>query len=427
MSARARIALALFVVVAAFDLWWIARALPREQFGDEWRYLMYADDLLHGFYSPPGRVFVANGPGYPLFLVPFAAAHWLDGARLANALLHAGAIVYAWWILSSRLSLRGAAAALTPLAIYPPIYAHLPLVYTETLALFLAVAWIHHALSPGRAHTIAAGLLLGALCLTKVLFAAVLPLFLVAVLALRRRGWRAQAALAFALCLPYLAYTHRLTGKLFYFASGGGQSFYWLTTPFEGESGDWYHQGWVARNPTLAAHHKATFDRADGLAADPTLSEREQVFRLTTPEADAIFYQAARDHLRAHPAKFARNWMANVARLFVDVPTSVRGTPFWNAYSAGNLPMLIWTMTVVALALRRRLPPPREFRPVAGFGLLALAAYSVTSAMGRFFIPIAPMLWLPACVWSASLWPPRAVVPGRASSSASAPASPSDA
>src|SRR5581483_9934295 len=267
--------------------------------------------------------------------------------------------------------------ALTPLAIYLPIYAHLPLVYTETLALFLAVAWIHHAslARERRGHAIAAGLLLGALCLTKVLFAAVLPIFLAAVVLLRRRGWRAQAALALALCLPYLAYTHRLTGKLFYFASGGGQSFYWLSTPFEGESGDWYHQGWVARNPTLNAHHKAIFDRATGLAEDPTLSEREQVFRLTTPEADAIFYDAARANLRARPGKFARNWIANVARLLLDVPTSVRGTPFWNAYSAGNLPMLIWMLLVLALALHRRVPPPAELRPVAALGLLALAAY----------------------------------------------------
>jgi hypothetical protein len=433
---RTRVAIALFVAFAAFDLWWIAHRLPREEFGDEWRYLLYADNLLHGFFSPRGRVFLHNGPGYPLVLAPFVAAHWTDGARYLNAFLHAGAIVYAWRILSSRLSLRGAALALFPLAIYPPIFVHLPLLYTETLTFFLVIAWIHHALAARERprHWIVAGALLGFLALTKVVFGLILEVFLVGLclLWLIRRSptvlaWLKQASLAFALCIPFLVYTFSLTGKPFYWASLGANSFYWLTSPYPGELGDWYHQGWVAHDPILSAHHKAIYDRAIGLSENPNLSDRELVYRLTTPESDKIFLEAALQNVRAHPAKFALNWCANLSRLFFDMPTSVRGTPFWNVYTAGNLPLLIGMLGVPLWGWRRRIGPPPEWWPIAAFGLLSLGVYSFASIVSRFFIPLAPMLWLPACVWSASLWPRRGDVARPASSSASSPAAPGDA
>ena len=39
--------------------------------GDESRYLMYANNLLNGFYSPKSEIFLWNGPGYPILLIPF--------------------------------------------------------------------------------------------------------------------------------------------------------------------------------------------------------------------------------------------------------------------------------------------------------------------------------------------------------------------
>ena len=58
--------------------------------GDEGRYLSFANNLLNGFYSPPPPdINLWNGPGYPLFLVPFVLAKLpLLVIRLANALLY---------------------------------------------------------------------------------------------------------------------------------------------------------------------------------------------------------------------------------------------------------------------------------------------------------------------------------------------------
>src|SRR3982751_4510520 len=40
--------------------------------GDEGRYLEFAHNLLHGYYSPPSpRQSLWSGPGYPILLMPF--------------------------------------------------------------------------------------------------------------------------------------------------------------------------------------------------------------------------------------------------------------------------------------------------------------------------------------------------------------------
>src|SRR5690349_1086566 len=100
--------------VAGFDVWRIAHLSAGAPVGDEWRYLYYADNLLHGFYSPHDRVFLWNGPGYPLLLAPFVGIDWVDGARYLNALWHGATMAYAWWILRSRLPSGWALLAVVP-------------------------------------------------------------------------------------------------------------------------------------------------------------------------------------------------------------------------------------------------------------------------------------------------------------------------
>jgi hypothetical protein len=402
-------ALALIVVFAALDLFHVARSLPLSLFGDEWRYLYYANNLLTGYFSPADRVFLWNGPAYPLLLAPFVSAGWIDGARYANALWHAGALTYAWLILHPRLGAGWSLAAVALFGVYPPIHEHIPLLYTEVLCFFLVTAWMYHhlAANTSRTHRVIAGIYLAALALTKVVFGVVLTVFVIGsfIAWLWRRhsvAWAssaAQAGLALILCLPYLTYTHQLTGRMFYWSSAASNNFYWLTSPYPEEWGDWYHQGWVNDDPMLRAHHKAIFDRTSGLDEDPNLSEQEQVFNMSTPEASDVYLQQGLQNVREHPLKFARNWLGNVVRLFLDVPVSVRGTPFLNLYSVSHLPLLAWTIVVAAYAYSQRARFPSQWIPVAAFGLISLAAYSVTSGMARFLIPLVPIWWLTTCVW----------------------------
>jgi hypothetical protein len=406
-------AVGLAIAAAVFALSRIALTLPHPQFGDEWRYLFYAENLLHGYFSPRPRIFLLNGPVYPLTLAPFLAADWLDGARFLNALWYGAAIGYAWLVVRGRVRRSVAIVSVAALAVYPPLHEHLPLLYTEPLSFFLATAWVFHSLKSapktGDAsawHRTAAAIYLALLVLTRVAFGPVLTICLVGSVALwlRRRSWMSrsyalQFAVAFALCVPYLAYTYELTGRVMYWSSAGANNFYWLTSPYADEWGDWYHQGWVYGDPVLKEHHGAIFDAATGLAAHPGLSEQEQLLNLSTPESSDLFFERGVRNIREHPLKFIRNWGGNVVRLFLDVPVSVRGTPFWNVYTVSHLPMLMWTAVVAVYAWRRRVPLPGTWRPVAAFALLSLAGYSVVSSMARFLIPLVPLWWLATCCW----------------------------
>jgi hypothetical protein len=412
-------ALVIFVGVLVVDLCRIAGSLPRAEFGDEWRYLHYAKNLLEGFYSPRDRIFLANGPAYPLFLVPFVKLGWLEGARYANAVFHALALVYAWLIVSPRVRAPWSLTAVGLLFLYLPTSEFLPLLYTEILCFFLVTAFAYHVLEigEGRRHVVLAGVSLGILALTKVIFGYVAVAFLLAALLLAcRRGavprWRAlavSAALALGLCVPYLGYTYSLTGRHFYWSSVGTNSFYWLSSPYPEEVGDWYHQGWVRRNPILRAHHLALFDETTGVARDPNLSVVDQLLNMSTPEAADVFGAVARRNVREHPLKFAKNWLYNVVRLFLDVPVSVRGTPFWNHYSQAHLLLLGFTVYVGVRARHAKTWPAPAFVPLFLFAGLGVAAYSLSSATARFLFPLVPIWWLGSCCWLARLrdGPPR--------------------
>lgn len=410
--------LVVFVAFGALDVLRIRDALPHPDFGDEWRYLYYANNLLHGFYSPRERVFLWNGPGYPLLILPFVKVGWNDGARYANAVWHAGTMAYAWAILRPYLRAPWTLMAVVALGFYQPLVSHLPLLYTEVVCCFLMTGWVYHALQLQRGvfHTFLAGCYLGVLCLSKVIFGVGLLVFIAIILGLwiYRRvdtllAYLRLSLLALALCIPYLSYTYHLTGRCLYWSSASGNNFYWLTSPYPEESGDWYHQGWVRNHPMLRAHHGTLFDQTSGLLDHPSLDERDQLFNSSTPEAADIFFQAGLRNVRGHPVKFARNYLANLSRLFFDVPTSVRGTPLWNESSAWNLPILVWTCCVVAWARWRRVSLPRAFWPCVGYALIILSAYTLSSISARFLIPFVPVWWLTTWAWFGTIREPGMV------------------
>jgi hypothetical protein len=398
--------------VAGLDVWRIAHTSADALVGDEWRYVYYARNLVHGFFSPHDRVFLWNGPGYPLFLAPFAGLDWLDGARYLNVCWHAATLAYAWWMLRSALPPRLALLGITPLALYVPLNEYVPLLYTETLSVFLLTAWAAHSTTPraSRMHSLAAAAWLAALCLTKVVFGYVTAVFLALAAAIglwrRSSAWRRhakQASVALALCLPYLAYTYALTGRLFYWSSAGPNSLYWLSTPYDDEWGDWHSEALVRSDPELRAHHAALFERAGGLVDDPELSEEEVLFNLSTPEAADLFGKEALQNIRARPFHFARNWTANLSRLLTDRPVSVKTIPFWNAYTVCHLVFLSCMAPMIVRARRTRTGPAPEWVPVFAFGLITLGVYSLVSSMARFLIPLVPIVWVGLCCWLVQL------------------------
>lgn len=96
--------------------------------------MFLANNLLHGYFSPHGRIFLLNGPVYPVVLMPFVKIDWLDGARYAIAFWHAGAMAYAWLILRAYVRGPWALGAVALLGLYPPIHGHMPLLSVRLAA-----------------------------------------------------------------------------------------------------------------------------------------------------------------------------------------------------------------------------------------------------------------------------------------------------
>src|SRR5262249_4630119 len=126
--------------------------------------------------------------------------------------------------------------------------------------------------SPAKKHQILAGFLLGYLALTKVFFgyAILTGLIIAGLVYLLKRSKVLRKAIvvcgiALAICLPYLLYTYSLTGKIFYWGNSGGLQLYSMSTPYQGEYGDWLFIEHVKPNKVSAEHHLAFLQELDKL------------------------------------------------------------------------------------------------------------------------------------------------------------------
>ena len=113
--------------------------------GDESRYVMYANNLLNGHFSPLDDVYLWTGPGYPIILVPFIffKLPWLT-AKLLNALFLFMAILYFYSALRLYIEERPALFFSYLLGLYYPFLRHIHQLLTEQLAVFLVCGFLFH-------------------------------------------------------------------------------------------------------------------------------------------------------------------------------------------------------------------------------------------------------------------------------------------
>lgn len=414
-----------------------ARAL---HYGDEWRYLWYAKNLTHGYFTPRDNEMIWNGPGYPLLLVPFVATGAPElWAKYLNAVLLALAVLYVHQTLLLFCSRRRALLGGLFVGLSPLPYQTLHLLYTESFSLFLMAGTLYHfsvmRRAKARRHAVVAGLYAGALALTKILFG---PVIFGALLVtgglwlLGRRTRRVERSLAMlgiacALCVPWLVYTHSVSGKWFYWASGSGLLIYWMTTPYPDELGEGLHHGWVMNRPYLYARHGKFFQHLIGDPKSYAGTELDRALpglgRISSVHADDEFWHAAIEQLKAHPEAYARKWCFNVCRLFFDYPYALK---FQVDFRLVALHAVL--LVLVGLVLVRRLTGRLRLSPeLMAIGIVTLVATAASTALGagvRYFLPYYPPYVLLALAGTA---PHRYRVRGRASRAERARQSPSSA
>jgi 4-amino-4-deoxy-L-arabinose transferase-like glycosyltransferase len=360
--------------------------------GDEGRYLMFAQNLLHGFYSPPPPdINLWNGPGYPIVLMPFVGLRLpLICMTLMNAIFYYLSIILLFKALRLIGSFRKAFLFSLFWACFFSAYQKIPRIYSETFTLFLISLLIFCLLKAfidkSNKYLVLSGFMIGCIALTKIVFGYVLMFMFFGSLLLwllnrntkdYKRG-TIVLLIAFTVTAPYLIYTYHLTGRIFYWGNSGGLSLYWMSTPYKSEFGDYWH----GESP---AWHQKDF---------------EAIADLRGVERDDALKRIAFGNIKAHPLKYAQNWIANIGRLFFNFPY----TPTSDSYqNVGNpirsLAMLPFNAILFLLMIYSFFITLRNWKNIEYyihflfcFVFLYLGASSIVSAYSRQFYVIVPVL-----------------------------------
>ena len=243
---------------------------------------------------------------------------------------------------------------------------------------------------------VSAGLTLGFLILTKVIFAyAVLGLLLfTTLLYLLNNRAATYKKLVFVLLTamlvisPYVFYTYQLTSKFFYLSSEGGKVLYWMTSTSENEYGDWNNNSYTAncKGPN-------DFCNADLIRKNHDVDMQRINNTKTVLEADSLFKAMAIRNIKAYPAKYIKNWFANIGRLLFGFPASYyfqSPTTLVRIYINSFLLLGMLYSFVITVFNWKNIPTSIRF--LAVFVLLYLFCSSLVSAFPRQFNVIVPIL-----------------------------------
>lgn len=380
---------------------------PTNGYGDEDRYLTFARNLIHGFYSPPPpNVRLTNGPGYPIVLMPFVALKLpLIYITLLNPFFYYFSIIFLYKALQKVVSQKTTLIFSFFWACYYLGYQNIVFVMTETLT-YLLISVLIFALvnvfqSTDRRRTkryiALAGFIFGYIVLTKIAFIYVLFAMLLGSIVLwgfnrRESAFKKLTAITvvgFITVLPYLIYAYALTGRMLYFNTNTGDTLYWSSTPFSNEYGDWkgdLSQGAADLSnynipgavDTLVAHHQKDFDiinRHSGYARD------------------SVFKAIAIDNIKNHPLKFLQNCFYNAGRLLFHYPFSqaIQRPKILLVFPINGIILTLMLFSLIPTFLNwRKLSIPLRFLLI--FTFLYLGMSTLVSALVRMFTIIVPVL-----------------------------------
>ncbi len=417
-----------YILFLPFLLFYILIVLyfqPDDLWGDQDRYIMYAQNLLQGYFSK-GDPNLSSGPGYPVILMPFVG--WklpLVTIRLMNPFFYYLSVVFLFKTIQRITSFKIAAIGATFWACYFNSYENFPLILTETFSIFLvslSLLWISKAFDPGlsvksKKFIYLSGFLIGYLALTKVIFGYVILVMLIGALFLwflKRTNHNLKRVItilmiAFLTTTPYLIYTYSLTGRIFYWTTVSGNNLYWMTTPYEGEYGNWSDDLEFKNDTLVLLSTKDEKDRGGIFNVKNRVNtfqdiensiklNHEKDFRKiykyrTAIDRDDAFKRIAIENIKAHPKKYVENWFSNIGRILFNYPYSFR------IQSPGTLLRLPMSGIIVVLILFSLIPTLMNWRKidfVVRFFLLFCFIYlggsSLVNAEARVFTIVVPML-----------------------------------
>jgi 4-amino-4-deoxy-L-arabinose transferase-like glycosyltransferase len=364
----------------------------RHQQSDETSYLRFAHHLADGYYTHKSDPDLWFGPGLPLILAPLVLVGApLEAMRLLGPFMFTLTVLLFYELLRLHVSPRAALAGAAGLGLYLPFYVLLPSLHSEIQAAFFLVLFMYaltrYLREAQLRYFFVAAIALAWLAVTRIVFGWIilfgLAVWLVAWLVRRQRTRLIVAGLyatALLLCLPWLAYTYSISNNVFYWGSSGGQSLYWMASPYPGQLGDWHSKGAVFREPELA----------------PDRPEFTRIRGLNQIQADARLRHDAATLIRDHPGRYARHLAENLSRILFNMPYSFTpqklNTLF---YIVPNAILLTGLLVATIILWPRRRTLPFEGSVFAVLLLLGVVLQVPLAAYGRMFTPLVPLvLWI---------------------------------
>jgi 4-amino-4-deoxy-L-arabinose transferase-like glycosyltransferase len=376
--------------------------------GDEERYLMFADNLVHGFYSPPAPdINLTNGPGWPIILMPFVGLGLpLICITVMNAFFYYLSVIFLYKALKETVSYNLTLIFSLFWACYYVAFQNMPFTHTETFTYLLVSILIFSlvkAFKPvnikdSRKYIILAGFMMGYIVLTKVAFGFVL-IFMFAGTALlwftKRSAVNYKKGLfitliGLATIAPYMIYVYQLTGRMLYWSTTAGSALYWSSSPYKEEYGDWkleLKQGPVemgnynipGSGDSLVAHHQKDYD---------------EIFKYKGMEQDDAFKRIAMNNIKNHPIKYIQNCIYNTGRLIFHYPFSqaVQRPKVLLVFPANGIILTLLLFSLIPTYMNwRKLSYPIRFLLL--FTIMYLGASVLVTAFVRMFTIIVPILF----------------------------------
>ncbi len=404
----------LFLPFLLFYLFIIIKFHSNTLVGDEPRYLYFANNLIRGFYSTPAPdINLWNGPGYPILLMPFVAFNIPTVCILfLNALFYYLSLVLLFKALTQIASKKLALLMCIFWAFYFNAYQDMLLRCTEVFTFFLItllslfVLQIFNERTKSQKKYIGlAGITLGYLVLTKILFAYVVILllggtaflFIVSKVKEYYRKTFFVLLIATATISPYIVYTYHLTGKIFYLGNSGGMSLYWMSNPQAGEYGDWFDDYYFSAKPldekAKAAKNGNFIEIYEDSLKVNHQKDFDEILKYSGVQRDSVYKQLAIRNIKANPKSFLVNYISNIGRLFFSYPFSYtlqsNKTLFRIPFSGLLIVLMLFSLLPTILNWRRLIFPLKFFLI---FLLIYLGATSVLSAYTRMFTVIVPLI-----------------------------------
>jgi 4-amino-4-deoxy-L-arabinose transferase-like glycosyltransferase len=377
--------------------------------GDEQGYMFFANNLLHGFYSPPSpNIDLWWGPGYPLLLVPFLFFKLpLISITLLNAIFQYLSIVFLYKAMMYFVRFQNAFIFSLFWAFCYSSYSTIATIYAESFSLFLISLFLYSVirtfLDGSNKHHYFAGFLLGYLTLTKVLFGYIIFFLFIGFILLwltsrNNKNYRRSIlimALAILTTIPYLFYTYKITGRVFYWGNSGGTSLYWMTSPYENENGAWESETFRANEKNGETYISMQGDTGINISTQLLKlnhqKDYDEILKYKGIQKDDVYKKIAINNIKTHPVKYLKNIMANISRVFFSFPNNFMFEhtllKIWYFAILYTLMLFCFISSVVNW---RKIPYSVGF--VLAIAFLYLAGISLLSAVNRYFIVILPFL-----------------------------------